>query len=370
MKSMTTFVLTYFVRAMVFGTYISEWRAANGYTLSSLAQLSGVDQALVSKYEKGKRMPSEKHIVALAVAMGIDVSELRAKFLVDKIAGMLEYETKPQQILMAAEDRVEYLVSKKSLVVPKLSLEAKQKLSVIDELQARWKASKPLSGIQLHKMEEYFSTRYTYDSNRIEGNTLTFQETHLVVAEGLTIGGKSMVEHLEAVNHTEAIAWLKEMVHGNEDITRRNLLDIHGLILKSINSGNAGAYRSVPVMIGGSEHKPPQPYMLEKLMEDYFVHYQQQKRVMHPVILAAEMHERLVSIHPFIDGNGRTSRLIMNFILLKNGYTVTSLKGDYNSRMEYYAALENVQVNNNLEPFYHLILDKVTESLIEHLEMV
>lgn len=355
---------------MVFGTYILEWRAANGHTISSLAQLAGVDQALVSKYEKGKRMPSENHIVALAYAMGIDTHELRAKYLVDKIAGLLESEVKPQEILMAAEDRVEYLVSEKALKLPKLSTEVEQKLAVIDELQARWKVTKPLSGIQLQKMEEYFNTKYTFESNRIEGNTLTFQETYLVVAEGLTIGGRSMVEHLEAVNHTEAIAWLKEMVNGNEDVTRRNVLDIHRLILKSIDTNNAGAYRSVPVMIGGSEHKPPQPYMLEKLMEDYFIHYQQQKRVLHPVILAAEMHERLVSIHPFIDGNGRTSRLLMNFILLKNGYTVTSLKGDYDSRMAYYAALENVQVNNNPEPFYHLILDKVKDSLEEHLAMV
>lgn len=355
---------------MVFGLYISEWRAANGYTISSLAQLAGVDQALVSKYEKGKRMPSEKHVAALAKAMGVDVDELRAKYLVDKITGLLQYEIKPQEILLAAEDRMEYLVSKKALDVRELSLVVKQKLVVIDELQAKWKATKPLNGLQLQKMEEYFNTRYTFDSNRIEGNTLTFQETHLVVAEGLTIGGKSMVEHLEAVNHTEAISWLKEMVNGNEDVTKRNVLDIHRLILKSIDTANAGAYRSVPVMIGGSEHKPPQPYLLDKLMEDYFMHYQQQKRVMHPVILAAEMHERLVSIHPFIDGNGRTSRLLMNFILLKNGYTVTSLKGDYDSRMAYYAALENVQVNNNPEPFYHLILDKVKESLDEHLAMV
>jgi Fic family protein len=105
-------------------------------------------------------------------------------------------------------------------------------------------------------------------------------------------------------------------------------------------------------------------------MEDYYIHYTRQKPVLHPVILAAEMHERLVSIHPFIDGNGRTSRLLMNFILLKNGYTIANLKGDYDSRMAYYKALESVQVDNNPEPFYHLILDKVKESLEEHLAMV
>ncbi|MDB4173485.1 Fic family protein [Bacteroidia bacterium] len=355
---------------MVLGTYIAEWRAINGCTISSLAQKAGVDQALVSKYENGKRMPSEKHVELLAIAMEVPVTELRAKYLVDKIAGLLQYELRPQEILMAAEDRMEYLVSQKALYEPKLSDGVLQKLLLIDELHKRWQATKPLQGVQLQKMEEYFNTRYTFESNRIEGNTLTFQETHLVVSEGLTIGGKNMVEHLEAVNHSEAIGWLKDMVRGNEDVTRRSVLDIHRLILKSIDTDNAGVYRSVPVMIGGSEHKPPLPYLLDKLMEDYFVHYQRQKQVLHPVILAAEMHERLVSIHPFIDGNGRTSRLVMNFILLKSGYTIANLKGDYESRMAYYRALESVQVDNNPEPFYHLILDKVKESLEEHLAMV
>ena len=367
---MTKFVLTKKVIIMIFGTYISKWRLSNGLTTSVLAQISGIDQALISKYETGKRLPSEKHVEALAAAMQVDLLEIRTKFLADKIAGMLQYEINAREILKVAEDRVEYLTSANALKVAKLSAEIEAKLIEIDVLQAKWKAAKPLTGLVLKKMEEYFATRYTFDSNQIEGNTLTYQETHLVVAEGLTIGGKSLVDHLEAINHTEAIAWLKQMVNGNEDVSKRNLLDIHRLILKSIDNDNAGRYRNVSVRIGGSEHLPPQPYLLDKLMEDYFIHYERQKRVMHPIILAAEMHERLVSIHPFIDGNGRTSRLIMNFILLRNGYTIASLKGDYDSRMAYYSALENVQVNNNPEPFYHLILDKVKDSLVEHLEMV
>ena len=367
---MNNFVLTKKVIILILGTYIAEWRLANNLTTSALAQLSGIDQALISKYETGKRMPSENHLEALANVMQVDLSEIRTKFLADKIAEMVQYEINPLEILKVAEDRVEYLTSVNALKVGKLSTEIEAKLTEIDVLQAKWKESKPLSGTVLKKMEEYFATRYTFDSNQIEGNTLSYQETHLVVAEGLTIGGKSLVDHLEAINHTEAITWLKQMVNGKEDLNKRNLLDIHRLILKSIDNDNAGKYRNVPVRIGGSEYLPPQPYLLDKLMEDYFIHYERQKRVMHPVIIAAEMHERLVSIHPFIDGNGRTSRLIMNFILLRNGYTITSLKGDYDSRMAYYAALENVQVNNNPEPFYHLIIDKVKESLEEHLEMV
>lgn len=211
---------------------------------------------------------------------------------------------------------------------------------------------------------------YTYESNRIEGNTLSLQETHLVVNEGITIGGKSVREHLEAINHAEAVSYIEQLVTDKMDFGPRVLMELHYLILKGIDKENAGRYRKVPVRISGSEHVPPQPYMLEKLMEEYFLHYDQQKSILHPVILAAEMHERLVSIHPFVDGNGRTSRLVMNLILLKHGFTIANLKGDLSSRLAYYKALEAVQVENNPEVFYHLVADAVADSLKNHLDMV
>ena len=122
--------------------------------------------------------------------------------------------------------------------------------------------------------------------------------------------------------------------------------------------------------ISGSRHEPPQPWQLDKLMEDYFHHYLRQKGSLHPVLLAAEMHERLVSIHPFIDGNGRTARLVMNLILLRNGYTIANLKGDNASRMAYYQALEKVQVDNEPAVFYQLVADAVVSSLHAHLDLV
>lgn len=350
--------------------YISNWRVSNEKSLSELASICKIDQGLLSKYVNGKRLPSEKDLMKLSDAMGMPFSELKKAYLAEKIVKLIEYEVHPGEILALAESRVEYLNSKNALQVPELSAGLKKKLEAIDVLKDKWAILKPLAGTQLQKLEEFFRVKYTFESNRIEGNTLTYQETHLVVNEGLTIGGKPMVDHLEAVNHNEAALWLSEMVKGKEDVTRRNLLDLHRIILKSIDTSNAGTYRKVPVMISGSEHVPPQPYLLEKLMEDYFMHYKIQRGIIHPVILAAEMHERLVSIHPFIDGNGRTSRLVMNLILLRNGYTIANLKGDYDSRMEYYRALESVQVNNDPEPFYHLIADKALESLKEHLKMV
>jgi Fic family protein len=269
-----------------------------------------------------------------------------------------------------AESRVAYLSGQQALTMQELSTSIQEKLQKIDDLKAKWQSRRPLNPTQLQKMQEFFNVAYTFESNRIEGNTLTLQETHLVVNEGITIGGKSMKEHLEAINHAEAISYVEQLVTDQLDFSPRVLMELHYLILKGIDRNNAGKYRSVPVRISGSAHVPPQPFLLEKLMEEYFIHYDRQKKRLHPVILAAEMHERLVSIHPFIDGNGRSSRLVMNLILLRRGYTIANLKGDLTSRLAYYKALEAVQVDNNPEVFYHMVADAVKDSLERHLELV
>ena len=113
-----------------------------------------------------------------------------------------------------------------------------------------------------------------------------------------------------------------------------------------------------------------QPYLIDKLMEDFFEFYSYQEGRIHPVILAAEMHERLVSIHPFVDGNGRTARLLMNLILARNGYTRANIKGDLSSRMNYYKSLEELQVNNDRSLFYDLVMDETIKSMEEHLALV
>lgn len=349
---------------------IKRFRKKHHLTMLDLSTKTAIDQALLSKYENGKRLPSEKHLKALAFALDADFEELNKIFLAEKIAQLVRYEPNALEILAVAETRIEYLKSDQSLTTPVLDEMINNKLEKVDQLKKEWQEKRPLNQTQLKKMQEYFHIKYTYDSNQIEGNTLTYQETSLIIQEGITISGKSMVEHLEAINHADAVDFVGELVSGKEDITKRSLLEIHRLVLKSIDQENAGKLRSVPVRISGSKHEPPQPFLLDKLMEDYFLHYANQKKKLHPVIMAAEMHERLVSIHPFIDGNGRTSRLIMNFILLKNGYTVTSLKGDLESRMRYYKALTQAQKNNKPTAFYNLIIDRLIDSLEEHLSLV
>lgn len=343
-------------------------RAKQFMSLRALSDLTSIDVSLLSKYERGSRLPSENHLVALSKALSIDYKHLRNKWLAQQIYDLMSDEDNLNNIVSDVE--VIYQSAKKESHHPYQEDETIARLlEEVTALQLRWQAQKPLNAMQLQRMQEHFHTSYTYESNRIEGNTLTLQETFLVVSQGVTIGGKSMREHLEAINHAEAITLLEELVQLKTPLNRYVLLQLHGLILRNIDRDNAGVYRKVPVRISGSSHVPPEPWRLESLMDEFFNQYSVLRKQLHPVLLAAEMHERLVSIHPFIDGNGRTSRLVMNLILLQNGYTIANLKGDVNSRMAYYQALEAVRTENSKVPFYKLVLDSVRTSLFEHLEL-
>jgi Fic family protein/DNA-binding Xre family transcriptional regulator len=349
---------------------LNQKRKEKNIQIKELAYVLGIDSSLMSRILSKKRKPTREQLKKLADLLDINFHDLLREFLADEVVSILkEYPQIAHEILMVAEDRVQYLMSNQKFKVINLSEKVTETLNAVDLLKNKWDKCRPLNQVQLKKMEEYFYTSYTYESNRIEGNTLTLQETHLIINEGITIGGKSMNEHLEAINHKEAIDLLKDLVHNKTPLNSYRLKQLHQLILKGIDSRNAGKYRDVPVRISGSSHIPPEPYLIEKMMEDYFLFYETQKSTLHPVILAAEMHERLVSIHPFIDGNGRTSRLIMNLILLQNGYTIANLKGNLSDRMMYYNALEKVQVNHESDDFFQLIIRNVHESLNEHIHL-
>lgn len=149
----------------------------------------------------------------------------------------------------------------------------KKLLIEVDVLKEQLSTLRPLPGEALRKIQDALDIEYTYESNRIEGNTLTLQETALVVNEGVTISGKSMREHLEAINHTEAINYIKDIAKRDIEISERTIKEIHSLILHGIDRENAGRYRTVPVMISGSTYMPPQPYLIEKQMEDFMIRF-------------------------------------------------------------------------------------------------
>lgn len=249
--------------------------------------------------------------------------------------------------------------------------EMKQLLNEVDTLKVQLSTLRPLPEEALKKIQDALDIEYTYESNRIEGNTLTLQETALVVNEGVTISGKSMREHLEAINHSEAIDYIKDIAKKDIEISERTIKEVHALILHGIDRENAGRYRNVPVMISGSTHMPPQPFLIEKQMEDFIIKFQQmEKDKVHTVLIAAYLHDELVRIHPFIDGNGRTSRLLMNLYLLRNGYTLITLKGSNEAKISYYRALEKSHTENMPEDFQKLVLEAETTSLQRYLSIM
>jgi Fic family protein len=350
-----------------FGTLVKDARLMQKLKLVEVADMLQIDKALLSKIEKGDRYATRKQVNGFIRLYRFEERLAVTTWLSDKILYDLQDETFALDALLLAEDRVKYNVL--SSVGFDSDKELEKLLNEADKLQKKWTKKKPLDKTQLHKMKEYFNLNYTYESNKIEGNTLTLKETFLVVNEGLTIGGKTMNEHLEAINHSDAIDFVAGLIQDKEILTERVLQEIHYLILKGIDKENAGKYRRVPVMISGSAFVPPQPYLITKMMEDVFIYYQKNKSKLHPIVLAADMHEKIVTVHPFIDGNGRTCRLIMNLILLANGFTVGVLKGDVKSRMKYYTALEEAQTKNDRSAFYKLVAQTCIDSLNEHIKM-
>ncbi|OCR18420.1 cell filamentation protein Fic [Helicobacter pullorum] len=225
----------------------------------------------------------------------------------------------------------------------------------------------PLPEALEQNLEEDFKLHYTYDSNAIEGNTLTLMETK-VVLEGITIGGKSLKEHFEIINHAEAIDYIKEIVRHKEPLSEFQIKSIHHLILKNIDDKNAGAYRKVNVKIAGARHIPPSYIEVQDEMERFIQWYKNESEALHPVIRASRVHIDFVGIHPFVDGNGRTSRLLMNLELLKAHLPAINIKND--KKLEYYVALDEAHRNKDYSKFDNLVASYVLERLKEKERMV
>ena len=231
--------------------------------------------------------------------------------------------------------------------------------STIDSLKAAINRHRPFSKRLADSLHEKLIVEWTYNSNAIEGNTLTLSETK-VVLEGITIGGKSMVEHLETINHREAILFIEDLISNNELLTEWNIKNIHALILKEIDNLNAGKYRTENVVISGARHIPPKHYDISILMQKLISEYQNDWQDYHPVIKATLLLGEFVKIHPFIDGNGRTSRLLLNFELMRHGFTPIIIKNE--NRSKYYDVIDLAHMTMNYGPFIEFVSDLVMES--------
>lgn len=231
----------------------------------------------------------------------------------------------------------------------------------LDELKLKLDSFRPLKANVLKNLHEDLVLRWTYHSNAIEGNTLTLKETK-VALEGITIGGKTLREHFEAINHKEAILFIEELAQKEDRLSEFSIKQIHSLILKNIDDENKGKYRTTNVIISGAEHKPPQSFEVQSKMEEFIKNYNEKINKLHPIELASFVHIEFVKIHPFVDGNGRTSRLLMNLELIKAGFPPVVI--ELEDRLEYYKALDIGHTENDYKPFLEL-MKKVVEKSFE-----
>jgi len=243
----------------------------------------------------------------------------------------------------------------------------KSKESILLQIDCKKKdldGRRPLTEGEIARLNEEFIVEYTYNSNAIEGNTLTLRETDLVL-RGLTIDRKPLKDHLEAVGHKEAFEFVRELVKDNVPISENIIKQIHYLVLAD-KKEDRGVYRRIPVRIMGAQHEPVQPYLIKPKMEQLLNDFSESKELI--VTKLARFHIEFEGIHPFIDGNGRTGRLLVNLELMKAGYPPIDIK--FTDRIAYYNAFDEYHVKHNLSAMETLFAGYINARLDTYLKML
>ena len=228
----------------------------------------------------------------------------------------------------------------------------------VDALKAELDKRRPLTQGELQRLRDEFLIEYTYNSNAIEGNTLTLQETALVL-EGITVDKKPLKDHLEAVGNRDAFLYVQDLVKNNFPFSENIIKQIHTLVLMD-RTEDRGVYRRIPVRIMGAYHVPPDPLFVPEQMENLVAEFAGNKKL-NPIERAALFHLKFEGIHPFVDGNGRTGRLILNLMLMQAGYPPINVK--YSDRKRYYEAFDSYYRDNDKSIFIYLIGELLKEQL-------
>lgn len=233
--------------------------------------------------------------------------------------------------------------------------------SKVNELNAR----RPFSLGELQRLQDEFLIDLTYNSNAIEGSTLTLKETALVL-EGITIDQKPLKEHLEAVGHRDAFIYVEEIARKKIKLKETEIKNIHSLILVD-RPEDKGVYRHIPVTIAGAYTEPVQPYLIEPMLFELLAENERRKKFMHSIERIARFHLEFEGIHPFIDGNGRTGRLILNLELIRNGYPAINVK--FADRRRYYNAFDAYFKDGNADAMIVMVGEYISERLDLYLKL-
>ena len=279
---------------------------------------------------------------------------------------MIIYDEFIQKLIKLHQNRVDLI----SLINDYLQMNDSGDLKKIERLKSWLDSFRPLSPIIVAELKKLYDVQFTYNSNAIEGNTLTQSETELVLTTGITVGGKTLQEHLEVIGHKDAIDYIETLAQQDTRINEWEIKQIHNLILRTIVPEEAGKYRQLDVKVAGTNYLYPAHYLLPQLMMD-FVEWLNSKsaRQLHPIDFATTAHYRFVTIHPFRDGNGRTARLIMNLLLMRAGYPIVIISNQI--RNEYINEIAFAQQNqDDLSQLLNLVVNATKNSLIETLRLL
>ncbi|MGI6728218.1 MAG: Fic family protein [Anaerovoracaceae bacterium] len=237
----------------------------------------------------------------------------------------------------------------------------------IDELLKKVNQYRPLTAGETQRLRDEFLIDFTYNSNAIEGNTLTLQETALIINEGITIAQKPLKDHLEVIGHKEAYFYIEDLAKNKIILSENVIKDVHSIVLMD-KPQDKGVYRRVPVRIMGSIHTPPQPWEVPIQMEQLISDYENNMKGLHPIERTALLHLRFESIHPFIDGNGRTGRLLLNLELMKENYPAINVK--FADRQRHYDCFTAYHQTKGPQEMVKLIAEYVEEALQRYLEIL
>lgn len=235
----------------------------------------------------------------------------------------------------------------------------------LDLYQAAINERRPFSGELLNQIRDYYRIGLTWSSNALEGNTLTESETKVLIEDGLTVGGKSLIYTFEALGHAKAYDFMFTLLH-NETLSEPEILTMHRLFYYGVEQACAGKYRTIEVVITGSKYPVTEPERIPTEMVELLSWAAHERELLHPVIFAAQMHKRLVFIHPFKDGNGRIARLVMNAALIQKGFMPAVIPPVL--RHEYIELLEKSHRND--KPFERFIAERVFESQKEIMRLL
>lgn len=321
-------------------------RKAQKLTQEVLAKRLAIQRSNLARFERGEQNPSLDFLIKVAVALGKEP---------DFILKSGEYK---------AFEKIPDNINGGKYMEPTALLKK------IDEYKAVIDSRRPLAKEEVKELEDYFRIGLTYTSNALEGNTLTINETKIIIEDGITVGGKPLKDCYEATGHAKAYDFMLSAARAENLIfSEEMILTLHRLFYSSLDTENAGKNRTYQVFITGTEYLPPTADEVPELMKEFVFELNDKNQTLHPVILAAFAHKRLVDIHPFTDGNGRTARLLMNLILVNKGYQIVSIPPIL--RMEYISALQEAQKSNNPsdKAFFQLIAECEIEAQKDYCRM-